>query len=231
MPRTPDEDARFKAEAARVYGRYATEFIEALRLCPWAERSRAEGHTEERYLTGSEPDDAATLEAIGALAATDSVEVGLVIFPELALERADFERWVSRIREADVARARPGRAPFAIAAFHPDAEPRTDTPYRLVPFIRRAPDPLIQCIRVSILDAMRKGEHGTNYVDPNGKDLMEVWKALQNRKPPLHERVAETNLETLTEFGVEHARAMLDEILDDRDRSYAPFGVPPRRTR
>lgn len=215
-----------------MYGRYATEFIEAHRLCPWAERARAEGHTEERYLTFEAPDEAAmeaTLAAIDAMAKNPEVEVGLVIFPRLALARPDYERWVSRVRELDVARAKPGRAPFAMAAFHPDAEPHIDTAYRLVPFIRRAPDPLIQCIRVSILDAMRKEEHGTNYIDPKGQDLMALFKAMQNRKPPLHERVAETNLETLTALGLDRAGAQLDEILRDRDAAYAALGVPPRR--
>jgi hypothetical protein len=229
VPESHDE--RLVAEARRVYGRYATEFIETLRLCPWAERARKEAHTEERYLTVDEPDDGATLEAIASLAADPAIEVGLVIFPKLMLGRAEFERWVGRIREQDVARARPARASFAMAAFHPDAEPHTETPYRLVPFIRRSPDPLIQCIRVSILDAMRKEEHGTNYVDPKGKDLMELFRSLQNKKPPLHERVAETNHETLEAHGIERARALLDDILADRDASYGALGVPARRPR
>ena len=32
----------------------------------------------------------------------------------------------------------------------------------------------------------RKEEHGTNYIDPKGQDLMELFRSLQNKKPPLH---------------------------------------------
>lgn len=223
----PEEEA-LTAEARRVYGRYATEFVEGLRMCPWAARSRAEGHTVEHYLLCERPDEEATLAAIDAIARDRNIEVGLVVFPRLSLERPDFERWVARMRELDTARCRPARPEMALAAFHPDAEPHTETPYRLVPFIRRAPDPVIQCVRISILDELRKEEHGTNYVDPKGKDLMALWKQMQLKRPPLHERVAEVNRETLLDVGLDKAVALLDDILLDRDRSYARFGVPPR---
>lgn len=225
---TPDDEAALIAEARRVYGRYATEFVEDLRMCPWAARSRAEGHTEERYLLCEQPDDGAALEAIDAFAKDRRIEVGLVIFPRLSLGRPEFERWVARLRELDTARCRPERPEMALAAFHPDAEPNAETPYRLVPFIRRSPDPLIQCVRSSILDDLRKEEHGTNYVDPKGKDLLALFRSLQEKRPPLHERVAEMNRETLLGLGIERARALLDDILADRDRSYARFGVAAR---
>ncbi len=227
--RVSSDESALLAEARRVYGRYATEFVEGLKMCPWAARSRADGHTVEHYLLGEAPDEQAALAAIRAISDDPNVEVGLVIFPTARLDRPHFERWVAHLRELDKARCRPERPAMALAAFHPDAEPHTDTPYRLVPFIRRAPDPLIQCVRVSVLDALRRDEHGTNYVDPKGQDLMALFRSLQNRKAPLHERVAETNRDTLLEFGIARATALLDEILADRDRSYARLGVPPRR--
>lgn len=224
---TPDDEALIE-EARRVYGRYAKEFVEELRMCPWAARSRAEHHTEERYLLGQEPDEEQALAAIDAFAKNPGIEVGLVIFPQLALDRPEFERWVARLRELDTARCRPARPEMALAAFHPDAEANTETPYRLVPFIRRSPDPLVQCVRTSILDDLRKEDRGTNYVDPKGADLLALFKTLQEKRPPLHERVAEMNRDTLLGLGIERARALLDDILRDRDRSYARFGVPAR---
>lgn len=224
-------DPEFLEEARAVYRRYAVEFVEGLRMCPWAERSRADGHTREHYGFASGADEAEreALDALQDLGDDESIEVGLVIFPRLSLDRADFERLVASIRERDVARNRPARAPMALAAFHPDATPNAETAYRLVPFIRRSPDPLIQCVRVSILDDLRKGDRGTNYLDPTGQDLLALFRSLQEKKPPLHERVAEMNRETLLKHGLDRAEALLDAILADRDARYARFGVPPRR--
>lgn len=227
-----DQDEAFIAEARAVYGRYAREFVESLRMCPWAERSRLDGHTAEHYLLDERLDDdamEATLDRLRAIGDDENVEVGLILFPRLAVDRVEFDRFVSQVRERDVARHRPTRAPMALAPFHPDATPNTETAYRLVPFIRRSPDPLIQCVRVSLLDELRKGDRGTNYLDPQGKDLLALFRSLQEKKPPLHERVAEMNLESLREFGIAEAEALLDEILADRDARYARFGVPPRR--
>lgn len=220
--------AKLEDEARYVYERYTREFVEGLGMCPWAARARAEGHVVERYLLDPEADESAALDVIAAFGADPDVEVGLVIFPQVMLDRADFERFVARLRELDVARHRPSRAPLALAAFHPDAEANTETPYRLVPFIRRTPDPTIQCVRVDVLDALRKEERGTNYVDPKGKDLATLMKLLKDRRPPLHERVAEMNRETLLAHGLDAARRLLDDILADRDLRYERLGVPPR---
>ena len=131
-----------------------------------------------------------------------------------------FERFVGALRDADQARG----AAFAAAAFHPDAPADTSAPYRLVPFVRRSPDPTVQLIRRSALDAVRRpGDGGTGYVDPASITDLEAF--FRNPpKPPLHERVAAANVETVTRVGVERLEAILREIRADRDASYAALG-------
>ena len=60
-----------------------------------------------------------------------------------------------------------GESPFAMAAFHPDAAADLDDPERLIPFLRRTPDPTIQLVRQEALERVR-GRHpqGTAFVDP-----------------------------------------------------------------
>jgi hypothetical protein len=40
-------------------------------------------------------------------------------------------------------------------------------------------------------------------------------------------RLAQANLETVLRVGVEPLAALLDDILRDRDQSYARLGLPP----
>ena len=203
-------------EAIRLYGRYEVEVIEAFTLCPWAERSRREGHTRQLVLLGA-PVMETALAAIDELAGDSSVEVGFLLFPTCTLPRVEFERLVSGLREADQQRG----AVFMAAAFHPDAQPDTSDPYRLVPFIRRSPDPTVQLIRRSVLESVRRpGDGGTGYVDP--ASITDLVAFFQNPpKPPLHERVAQANLEQVERVGTEPIEDILRDITDDRTRAYA----------
>lgn len=215
-------------EALRVYERYATEIVEALDICPWATRARETGKVATRVvLEAGDPAEAA-LDVVLDVANDTRLEVGLVIFPRFAIDRRGFDAFVAALRTRDAERWPNGPAPLVMAPFHPEADPNTETPYRLVPFLRRTPDPTIQLVRHSVLAALRKpGESGTDYVDITKVDL----KALlaMKKRPPLHERVAANNLETIVREGVDAVRARLDDILADRDASYARLGIPPRR--
>lgn len=220
-------DEALVAEAKRINLRYVVEFVEAYNLCPWAERARLDGHVAQRVCLDADLSLEGPLAIVDEVAKDPSIEVGLLIFPRLDVDRREFERFVGRLRTEDAARAGLGGPALAMAAFHPVAEPATDSPYRLVPFIRRSPDPTIQLVRRSVLDAIRRpGDHGTDYVDPTKVDILEFLT--KKRRPPLHERVAQANLETLVELGLDRARAVLDAIVEDRDRSYAALGEPPR---
>jgi hypothetical protein len=213
-------EAALIAEAIRVHDRYVLELVEALKICPWAERARLEGRTRQRVLLGRELEIEPALEAAAELGADRSLEVGFLLFPQVDVGRLPFERFVSELRRVDAARSGIEGPPMAMAAFHYDAEADLGAPHRLVPFLRRSPDPTVQLVRRSVLDALRgPGDHGTAFVDPTKVDLADFLA--KKKRPPLHERVATMNLETVRALGVERLEAILRDIRADRDASYA----------
>ncbi len=220
-------EERLETEALRIYGRYQREFVEALGLCPWAVRAREEGKVAVQALL--EPAEgllAPTLAAVDRLGADEGVEVGLLVFPRSAATRAEHEAFVSAVRERD-AELHQGSPPMAMAAFHPDAEADFSHPSRLVPFIRRSPDPVIQLIRRTSLEAVRKrtSDRGTAFLDPSEIDFGAMLEA--PARAPLHERVAESNRETIQSMGVEEAERILAAIVADRDESYLRLAAEP----
>jgi len=213
-------EKRLTGEALRIYGRYQREFVEALGLCPWAVRAREEGKVAVHALL--EPADGLlgpTLAAVGQIGADEGVEVGLLVFPRSAATRTEHEAFVSALRERDAERHE-GSPPLAMAAFHPDAAADLGHPSRLVPFIRRSPDPVIQLVRRSALDAVRRrtSDRGTAFLDPSAIDFSALLAA--PAAVPLHERVAEKNRETIEAMGVAAAERILAAIAADRDESY-----------
>jgi hypothetical protein len=215
MRTTPQTDA-WTLEAIRLSRRYQIEIVEACGLCPWAARARAEGAVRERVLL--EPEAAlheASLEAIEELAHDERVEVGLLVYPRLPLGRMEFEHFAARVRNADAGRRPLGEAPFMCAAFHPDAEPDTEDPERLIPFLRRTPDPTIQLVRSSVLERVRAGTpQGTQFVDVRNLDVNVEYAV------PLRERIARTNFATAERMGVAELKRRMDAIVGDRDRTY-----------
>lgn len=204
-------------EALRLYRRYEVEIVQALALCPWAARARQDGHVTERVLADREAHAERTARVVRGLGEDPQVHIGLLLFPRLQVRRHDFQRFVSQVRDEA---ARYGDMPMAVAAFHPDAEPDDATPERLVPFLRRTPDPTIQLVRCTVLDRVRDDHpHGTGYMDPDTVDLA----ALLHGPPavPMHERVAEANLSRVRSVGIDRVRALLDDIREDRNRTYA----------
>lgn len=222
-------DAQLAAEAVRLYRRYAIELVEALGFCPYAERARLEGRTREIVLTAELPTDAEVLSAIESIADDPSVEIGLLIFPRLTLGRLRHERWVEHLRKAHASQ-RGGVALLALEGFHPDAEADVSCAERLTPFVRRTPDPTVQLTRLSALDRARRGTpQGTAFFDPSAMDLSRLLEQREAR--PLHERIAERNLETVRRLGPKEVGRRIDDILADRDLSYAALdpSVPLRR--
>lgn len=218
MELSEGQAAALEREALRVYGRYQRELVEALGLCPWAVKAREDGHVQVRALLRDDPGAVAAL--VEELADDPTVHVGLVILPLSPRDRVAHERFVADVRERH-ARAHGSSPPFAMAAFHPDAAPDLGSPARLVPFIRRSPDPTIQLVRLSVLEELRRPfERGTGYVDPADLAAVETLLAAPAKKP-LHERIARSNLETVERVGVEAFEELLADIRRDRDESYA----------
>ena len=109
-----------------------------------------------------------------------------------------------------------------MADFHPGIEPDTSTPARLVPFVRCSPDPTIQLVRRAAIEAVQgSGSQGTSYAPQGLLGLLEASAMPAASAPPMHQRIAEANHETVLRLGVAQVKALLDDIRADRDRAYA----------
>jgi hypothetical protein len=210
-------------ESLRLYERYAEEIVERFDLCPWARRSRREGAVRPWVLLQESPDELAeSLLVIGALAVASQVQVALLIYPRLRLGRLDFEHFVRRLRHADSERHELGEVPFAMAAFHPQAAANLQDAERLVPFIRRTPDPTIQLVRADVLEQLRSSSSsGTAFVEPG---MLTVAGLAREEVPGIRERIAQNNLETICRVGTSTLEAAFADIARDRSATYARLG-------
>jgi hypothetical protein len=215
---SPALEDRWTREAVRLHGRYQREIVERFGLCPWAERARLDGRVRESVLL--ETGDAAlaaSLSVIETFADDLAADVVFLIFPRLGAAARDFDAFAARLRCADAQRHEIGRVPFVLAAFHPEAAPDTNDPERLIPFLRRTPDPTLQLVRASIVDAVRRGSQGTQFVDVGSLDAIVAGGG----PVPLRERIARSNLATVKRFGVEVLEKHLEDIRRDRQATYA----------
>src|SRR5436305_3779390 len=101
-------------EALARNDRYIREFVEALRLCPYAKHCRESGKLHRRVLLDASETPAAMRE-IEALP-DDSVEVALLIFPNARADGLES----ARSFETFCADLRPQLTKFYCVAFHPD---------------------------------------------------------------------------------------------------------------
>ncbi|UJR82706.1 DUF1415 family protein [Sandaracinus amylolyticus] len=214
-------------ECLRVYRRYAVEIVEALDFCPYAARCREEARTREVVVLARELDLDRALAEVAPLAEDTQIEVALMIWPRARCTRLELARFVERLRSAH--QAAPGGLVMAMEGFHPEADADLRGPERLVPFVRRTPDPTIQLVRHAVLDRVRRAApSGTAFFDPSRMSLDDLMRSPAPR--PLHERIAEANHQTVQRLTVERVQASMDDILRDRDRAYAALGEPPRST-
>ena len=214
-------DDRWIHEAERLYRRYQLEIVEACGLCPWAERARVGDRFRTRVLL--QTDARGTEDATGAideLMADPRAEVAVLVYPRLRLGRLEFERFVAEVREADAKRHPLGCIPYVFAAFHPDASPDSSDAERLIPFLRRTPDPTIQLLRSDVLERVRSATpQGTQFVD------LRTLESLDSdvREPPevsLRQRIARTNLATVERLGLAEVTRRMDAIVQDRKGTY-----------
>ena len=210
-------------EALRVYGRYAEEVVEGLSFCPWARTAREEGKVTRVVITSDPPLVDVVVGAVEEQGRLPHVSISLVIFPRATMDCAPFKDFVAEVRDAYAANSH-GDAGFAMAEFHPNAPVDADSPGRLTSFIRRSPDPTIQLVRLSTLAEVRASEdQGTSYVDP--ADLALMSPASMRRKEPLSQRIAKANRRAIEQRGLSEVAKIMNDIIDDRNRSYARLGV------
>src|SRR5690606_32097675 len=94
---------------------------------------------------------------------------------------------------------------------------------RLVPFIRKTPDPTIQLVRLESLERVREGRfEGTQFVDIRDLAVRGLTAA---DTLPLRERIARSNWRTLDRVGVHVFQERFTAIRVDRAAAYAALGV------
>lgn len=211
-------DEELVREALRVNRRYITEIVEGLGLCPWAARAMREGRVQRRVILERGSDELEpSLRAMTELARDETADIALLIYPRFSVTQLEFERFAARLRERDAARHELGKLPFVMAAFHPDAPADLSDAERLIPFLRRSPDPTLQLVREHVLDDVR-GAEGTFFLDLSSIDFAELPSLEPDRS--LRERIATANLERVADIGVAEVERRLADIRRDRDESY-----------
>jgi hypothetical protein len=204
-----------RAEVIRVFERYLTEVVERYDFCPWARLSREGGELAVDVVWGT-PTVETWVTACQQLLARPETRVAMVIAPELEIE----PNALHGLR-AEVAAGVPSAG---VADFHPDATLDLATPARLVPFIRRSPDPLLQLVPFALLDQVRAAQQSAR--------LAEQAQILGGRatppRPDAAARIAAANHATVSAAPMEVARA-LDAIAADRASSYARVGITSSR--
>jgi hypothetical protein len=218
-------DDDWTREAIRLHDRYTLEIVEHYGLCPWATRARVGKRL--RTVVCLQADADSVEDSVGVLyrwQRDEGMEVGFLLYPRLALARAEFERFVTAVRTADSEQHPLGSAPFAMVGFHPDATPVLDDPERLIPFLRRTPDPCIQVVRIDVLERVRGSvPEGTQFVDVAFLEQA----ATKPVEVSVRDRVGRANLETVRGAGADEVRQRMEAIRQDRDATYAKLRGAP----
>jgi hypothetical protein len=139
----------------------------------------------------------------------------MIVAPELGADAAELRAVRDRVA---------GRIPTAgVADFHPDAPLDLATPARLVPFLRRSPDPMLQLVPLVLLDSVR--------APPPAVDRALQAQILGGGAPAprtdVADRIAAANHAHVTSSR-EAIEAALADIAVDRRRSYARVGIRTR---
>ena len=100
------------------------------------------------------------------------------------------------------------------------------TPARLVPFLRRSPDPLLQLVPFAVLDAVRAPQ----LVADRAQQAQILVGGGEPPKPAVADRIAAANHARVAP-SLPELTARLDAIAADRDTSYARVGVSTRLRR
>lgn len=211
-----------RTEALRINQRYIDEIVCAHDLCPWAKSIRDGDGLARQVVFADELSDAAlreTLACIEAWAPREEIVVALLVFPRLRCTQPEFRAFVGKLEQAHAANYPRGAVPLAMAAFHPHAAADLTTPARLVPFIRRSPDPTIQLVRRSAMAKVRERDNeGSVFADS-----LEAFLPLMGKTPTpsVSDSIAIHNHRHISDTGVEHFERLFADIERDRRDAYA----------
>src|SRR5262249_6550983 len=107
-----------------------------------------------------------------------------------------------------------------VAEFHPAASLDLATPARLVPFLRRSPDPMLQLVPLAVLDRVRAAPP---IADRATQAQILGGLASPPRSDPAA-RIGSANHATVSAHA-DAIAARLADIATDRTRSYARAGI------
>lgn len=179
--------------------RYIVEVVEAYNLCPWAKSARLGGEVQKGVLRGPPTVDA-FVAAARELLARPHASVVMIVAPDFTGTPGEL-----RALRAEVAK----RVDTAgVAEFHPTADLDLATPARLVRFLRRSPDPMLQFVPLAILDSVRTADRVV--IDP--VDQLELLKGNFPKLPEadIAEKIAEANHATV----MEHRDAIVAKLAE-----------------
>ena len=140
-------------------------------------------------------------------AADETVDVVFVIAPRFAAGADAFADWATSI-------ARPYSGVFLAAPFYP-AVPDSAGP---IQFLRQTPDPTVQLVRRTRLEEIR-AQDPPHYTDIFKLDLRELEADEAPRE--VAASVVAYNERTIAREGRAEIQAILDDIREDRERTYA----------
>lgn len=198
-------------EARRLLARYQHEVVERFGLCPWAEPARQRGEVAVVVT-----DDAGA--ALDAFAVDKRAVIGMILLPRFPGDAAALRR----LRNELLAGGRGDT--LAVADFHPEAALDTGSAARLVPWLRRSPDPMLQAVRHATLAGLRRT---TATLPAAEQALVLAGRAAPPRSDPAAQ-VAADNLATALADG-EAIAAAFDDIARDRAATYAALGLSTSR--
>lgn len=194
-------------EALRLHERYHRELIERFSICPWAKSAREDGRIRTYVVTEASCTAEDLTPLLHTWAADETVDVAFVIVPRFKRGFDAFGSWASSLakRSGDV---------FLSAPFYPGAPDDTGS----IQFLRQTPDPTAQLVRRSRLEQIRAQD------PPHYTDIFELdLQSLAASKPAstVAASVLAYNQRTLEREGRAGLRAILEDIRNDRDRTYA----------
>lgn len=190
--------ASVAAAALQRNQRWLLDVVEAFGLCPFAFSCRTSGQLHREALTGLVT-DARLRSALMRLQQTpdDAFEVGLILAPHASHDPRVFERQVRRVADGvDLALKVQGKSAACYAvAFHPQMPFSDQSASGLTGLWRRSPDPTVQLVRKSVLEAVRSRHTPLRYVDVAAIDDLPAWLATHPHaaKVGLSQRIAEAN--------------------------------------
>ncbi len=214
MP-TSDEMTVRATEVRRVHDRYFVEFVEAFELCPWARSARVRGELAFEILWGT-PTDEDWFAASRRAYSQPGMRVAMVVAPELVIDTIAFHNLRNRVTDL--------LGDAGVAEFLPDAPLDLVSAARLVPYLRRSPDPLLQIVPIALLESVR--------AKPTVVDRATQAMILEGHyvapRGDVADQIADTNHRRISRDRVA-AAAVLDAIRADRDASYARVGISSSR--